>query len=83
MKGLQAFQIRESDSGMCVSMLAKAAPLAIPFTIDLTVGDLVVPKESLYEYATILGGETISVLSYSVEGPRKWMPRYWRVGTPR
>lgn len=67
MKGLQELQIREGDVGIRVSMIAKADPLAIPFTIDLTSGDLVVPKESLYEYATILGGETIPVLSYSVE----------------
>ena len=66
-KGLQELQIREGDSGIRVSMLAKADPLAIPFTIDLTAGDLVVPKESLYEYATILGDATISVLSYSIE----------------
>ena len=67
MKGLQELQIREGDAGIRVSMLAKADPLAIPFTIDLTAGDLVVPKESLYEYATILGDATISVLSYSIE----------------
>lgn len=67
MKGLQELQIREGDVGIRVSMIAKADSLAIPFTIDLTSGDLVVPKESLYEYATILGGETIPVLSYSVE----------------
>lgn len=67
MKGLQELQIREGDAGIRVSMLAKADPLAIPFTIDLTAGDLVVPKESLYEYATILGDATIPVLSYSIE----------------
>ena len=66
-KGLQELQIREGDSGIRVSMLAKADPLAIPFTIDLTAGDLVVPKESLYEYVTILRDATISVLSYSIE----------------
>jgi len=67
LRDLKRLQIREDEVGIRVSVVAKADPLAIPFTIDLTSGDTLIPKEKLYAYPLILGDGTIPVLSYSVE----------------
>lgn len=67
LRELEHLQIREDEVGIRVSMFAKADPLAIPFTVDLTSGDTLRPKEKLYAYPLIFGDGTIPVLSYSVE----------------
>jgi len=64
---LRRLQIREGDAGIRVSMIARADPLAIPFTIDLTAGDVIVPKESSYDYPMMLDEGTVPILTYTVE----------------
>lgn len=61
--------IREKDTyeNYRVSLLAEFDKLKIPMKIDITVGDIITPKEVVYAYPMLFEQETISILAYTIE----------------
>lgn len=53
--------------GTRVSLSGHLDKLVVPIKIDISFGDSITPKEIEYEYKTILGHESIEILSYNLE----------------
>lgn len=48
-------------------MIAKLSNLKIPFSIDISTGDLITPRAIEYKYKTILENNQISLYTYNYE----------------
>lgn len=48
-------------------MIAKLSNLKIPFSIDISTGDLITPRAVEYKYKTILENNQISLYTYNYE----------------
>lgn len=62
-------EIREGDEygGYRVSLGAIYPPMEIPLKLDITTGDKITPKESVYEFKLLLEDRSIQVLAYNLE----------------
>lgn len=62
-------EIREEDDypGFRVSMIATIQTMGVPFKVDLTTGDAIIPKEELTKYTSILDDKQIELWSYPIE----------------
>jgi len=57
----------EGYEGIRVKLLARFHGLRVPFSIDVTKGDVITPKPELYSFASSFGEGRASVLAYTVE----------------
>ena len=53
--------------GYRFKLIAKLSNLRIPFSIDISTGDLITPRAIEYNYKTILENENISLYTYNYE----------------
>lgn len=53
--------------GYRFNLIAKLSNLRIPFSIDISTGDLITPRAIEYNYKTILENESISLFTYNYE----------------
>lgn len=53
--------------GYRFKLIAKLSNLRIPFSIDVSTGDLITPRAIEYNYKTILENENISLYTYNYE----------------
>ena len=53
--------------GYRFKVIAKLSNLRIPFSIDISTGDLITPRAIEYNYKTILEDENISLYTYNYE----------------
>lgn len=53
--------------GYRFKLIAKLSNLSIPFSIDISTGDLITPRAIEYNYKTILENENISLYTYNYE----------------
>lgn len=53
--------------GYRFKLIAKLSNLRIPFSIDISTGDLITPRAIEYNYKTILDNENISLYTYNYE----------------
>ncbi len=61
--------IRENDEygGIRVYFKAIYKPLKVPFSIDITTGDKITPKEITFTFKLMFDEGTIQILSYNIE----------------
>lgn len=62
-------EIREGAdyAGFRVTLGALYPPMAIPLKIDITTGDIITPREIVYEFKLLLEPRSIKVLAYNLE----------------
>ena len=62
-------RIKEDNEygGYRFKLIAKLSNLRIPFSIDISTGDLITPRAIEYDYKTILENEKISLYTYNYE----------------
>ncbi len=62
-------EIRESDEygGIRIYFKAIYSPLKVPFSIDITTGDIITPREMNFIFKLMFNEGTIGILSYNVE----------------
>ena len=62
-------QIKEDNEygGYRFKLIAKLSNLKIPFSIDISTGDLITPRAIEYKYKTILENNQISLYTYNYE----------------
>ena len=53
--------------GYRFKLIAKLSNIRIPFSIDISTGDLITPRAIEYNYKTILDNENISLYTYNYE----------------
>lgn len=53
--------------GYRFKLIAKLSNLKIPFSVDISTGDLITPRAIEYNYKTILENESISLYTYNYE----------------
>ena len=53
--------------GYRFKLIAKLSNLKIPFSIDISTGDLITPRAVEYKYKTILENNQISLYTYNYE----------------
>lgn len=64
---IKEMRLEKKYPGFKVHLLAYLDDLRTHLLIDITTGDAITLKEIDYEYNTIFGDETISILSYNIE----------------
>lgn len=64
---IKEMRLEKKYPGFKVHLLAYLDDLRTHLLIDITTGDVITLKEIDYEYNTIFGDETISILSYNIE----------------
>ena len=64
---IKEMRLDKKYPGFKVHLLAYLDDLRTHLLIDITTGDAITLKEIDYEYNTIFGDETISILSYNIE----------------
>ena len=62
-------EIRQEDEygGYRVSLDAKFDKLVVPMKLDITTGDVIVPKEVNYKFGLMFEGRSIEILAYNME----------------
>lgn len=62
-------EIRQEDEygGYRVSLNAKFDKLVVPMKLDITTGDVIVPKEVNYKFELMFENRTIEILAYNME----------------
>jgi len=62
-------EIRDDDvyGGYRVSLISEYDTIVTPMHMDITIGDIVTPKEVLYQFKMIFGEGNIGVWAYNVE----------------
>ena len=62
-------EIREEDDypGFRIAIVANLQTMAIPIKVDITTGDIIIPKEIHYKHKLMFEEEEISILSYPIE----------------
>jgi len=60
--------IREQDqySGFRATLHANFPPLSVPLKIDITAGDKITPKETIYSHRLMFEDRSISILAYNL-----------------
>ncbi len=66
---VDAEEIRDNDNyeGFRVKLEAKFEQINQIVTVDITTGDIITPKETIYLYDSIIGTEKYEMLAYPVE----------------
>lgn len=66
---LRISEIREGDEygGYRVALSANVPPMAVPLKLDITTGDKITPRETMYKYKLLLEDRSINVLAYNLE----------------
>lgn len=64
---IKEMRLEKKYPGFKVHLLAYLDDLRTHLLIDITTGDVITLKEIDYEYNTIFGDDTISILSYNIE----------------
>lgn len=61
--------IREGDDypGIRVGLKANYLPISVPFTVDITTGDIITPREIEYTFSLLFDDRHISFLAYNLE----------------
>ena len=62
-------EIRQEDEygGYRVSLEAKFDKLVVPMKLDITTGDIIVPKEVKYKFGLMFENRSIEILAYNME----------------
>ena len=62
-------QIRQQDEygGYRVSLYAKFDKIVVPMKLDITTGDVIVPKEVKYKFSLMFENRFIEILAYNME----------------
>ena len=53
--------------GICVGLIAKYPPIAVPLTVDVTTGDKITPHEVEYMFPMLFDDRVISIIAYNLE----------------
>lgn len=66
---LNTIDIRETDDypGIRVNLKANYSPISVPFTVDVTTGDKITPREIEYDFPLMFSNKKFTIMVYPLE----------------
>lgn len=66
-KGIQPIREDDEYENFRVSLQADFGKMKIPMKIDITTGDVITPRETIYHFPLTFDGRSVDVLAYTLE----------------
>ncbi len=66
-RGIKEIRQEDEYGGYRVSLDAKFGKLVVPMKLDITTGDVIIPKEIKYKFDLMFEDRSIEILAYSME----------------
>lgn len=66
-KGIEEIRAEDEYKGFRVSLEARMESARIPLKVDITTGDEITPKETVYTFDLLLEDRSIDILAYNIE----------------